>query len=101
MSVHSQLSSDNKTVNIRIEGKFDFSCQREFREAYRNHAQAGQLFQVDLGRTEYMDSSALGMLLLLKEHADSCKGKVVLKQANGDILKILEMANFSRQFEIN
>ena len=101
MGVTTQVSGDEKTVTIRIDGRFDFSYQKEFREAYRNNCAAGQLFQVDLARTEYMDSSALGMLLLLKEHADGCKGKVILNKPSKEIKKILDMANFQRQFEIN
>jgi len=101
VGVTAQVSSDEKTVTISIDGRFDFSYQKEFREAYRNNCTSGQLFKVELARTEYMDSSALGMLLLLKEHADSCKGKVLLNKPSEGIKKILDMANFKRQFDIN
>ncbi len=101
MAVTSEVSGDGKTVTIKVAGRFDFSEQKEFREAYRNHTTPGQQFQVDLSGTEYMDSSALGMLLLLKEHADSCKGKVELNKPSEAIRKILEMTNFNRQFTIN
>ena len=101
MGVTTQISDDKKTITIKIDGRFDFSNQKEFRNAYRDNCNPGQLFNVELNRTEYMDSSALGMLLLLKEHADNNKGKVVLKQPSADIKKILDMANFGRQFDIN
>ena len=101
MGITAQVSSDEKTVTIRIDGRFDFSNQKEFRDAYRNNSAPGQLFRVELARTEYMDSSALGMLLLLKEHADSCKSKVILNKPSEGIRKILDMANFQRHFEIN
>ncbi|VAX11646.1 hypothetical protein MNBD_GAMMA25-2102 [hydrothermal vent metagenome] len=100
MGVNTQFSGDKKTVTIKIDGRFDFSNQKEFREAYRNNSMSGQIFHVELARTEYMDSSALGMLLLLKEHADNCNGTVILKQPSESIKKILDMANFNRQFEI-
>jgi len=100
MGVTTQVSGDNKTITIKIDGRFDFSNQKEFRDAYRDNSNPGQLFQVELSRTEYMDSSALGMLLLLKEHADTCKGKVILNHPSAEIKKILEMANFNRQFDI-
>ncbi len=101
MGVTTQVSSDNKTVTIKVVGRFDFSNQKEFRDAYRDNCIPGQLFHVELARTEYMDSSALGMLLLLKEHANNCKGRVILKQPSEGIKKILDMANFSKQFDIN
>ncbi len=101
MSVSAHISSDNKTVTIKVDGRFDFSNQKEFRDSYRNNNSPGQSFLVELDRTEYMDSSALGMLLLLKEHADNFKGKVIIKNPSKEIKKILEMAHFNQQFEIN
>lgn len=100
MAVTTQASDDEKTITIKVEGRFDFTHQREFREAYRNHNTPGLTFNVEMSGTEYMDSSALGMLLLLKEHADNCKGKVILTKPSEAIKKILDMANFSQQFEI-
>ncbi|HEB56844.1 MAG TPA: anti-sigma factor antagonist [Gammaproteobacteria bacterium] len=100
MAVTTQTSSDGKTITIKIDGRFDFTNQKEFREAYKNQCDPGLLFQVELFATEYMDSSALGMLLLLKEHADNFNSKVVLKKPSEGIKKILDMANFSQQFDI-
>ena len=91
----------DKTVTISINGRFDFSSQRDFREAYRHCNDAGQLFQVDMSQTEYMDSSALGMLLLLKEHAETCKGRAEIRNPSPQVRKILEMVNFDRQFVIS
>lgn len=100
MVVTSQVSNDEKIITIKVEGRFDFTHQKEFREAYKHHSTPGLLFQVELSGTEYMDSSALGMLLLLKEHADNCNSKVILQKPSEGIKKILDMANFGRQFDI-
>ncbi len=100
MAVTTQISNDEKTITIKVDGRFDFTHQKEFREAYKNQHTPGLLFQVELSATEYMDSSALGMLLLLKEHADNFNSKVILKQPSEGIKKILDMANFSQQFDI-
>ncbi|VAX13922.1 hypothetical protein MNBD_GAMMA24-398 [hydrothermal vent metagenome] len=100
MAVTTQVSSDEKVITIKVDGRFDFTHQKEFREAYKNHCIPDLLFNVELSGTEYMDSSALGMLLLLKEHADNCKGKVILKQPSEGIIKILDMANFNQLFDI-
>ncbi len=90
----------DKTVTIYINGRFDFSSQRDFREVYRHCNEAGQVFHVDMSQTEYMDSSALGMLLLLKEHAENCKGRAEIRNPSPQVRKILEMVNFDRQFTI-
>lgn len=100
MPITSQLNDD--TVNITIAGRFDFSCHKEFRDAYRNTpAGSGKKFIIDMSQTEYIDSSALGMLLLLREHAGSEQGSVHLKGCRNDVKDILKVSNFDKLFEIS
>jgi anti-anti-sigma factor len=47
-----------------------------------------------------MDSSALGMLLLLREHVDGVRERVRIINCNTEIRKILEIANFDKLFDI-
>ena len=64
MSLSTTVSPDGSTVTIAISGRFDFGIHREFRNAYEKAEvkSANPKYVVDLGGTEYMDSSALGML---------------------------------------
>lgn len=100
MSITVNTNESNKTSSIKISGKFDFSVQREFRDAYRDNNEAGMEYIIDLSQTEYIDSSALGMLLLIKEHAEAQKGNVRLVRPASAIQKILTMANFEQLFQI-
>ena len=54
-----------------------------------------------MSQTEYIDSSALGMLLLLREHAGSEQGSVHLKGCRNDVKDILKVSNFDKLFEIS
>ena len=101
MAVSPSHANDNQTLTIRVEGRFDYSQHREFREAYRDVYTPGMQVIVDLSNTEYMDSSALGMLLLLREHAGGDDAKVVLKQPTEAIRKILDIAHFEQLFTID
>ena len=47
-----------------------------------------------------MDSSALGMILLLKEHADKLASKIVITGPNPAVLQILEIAQFQKMMTI-
>jgi len=47
-----------------------------------------------------MDSSALGMLLILREHAGNNKKSVKIVNCNQDVNKILSVSDFSNMFEI-
>jgi HptB-dependent secretion and biofilm anti anti-sigma factor len=94
-----RATTDGNSLTIFVQGRFDFGVNREFRDAYKSKSGI-KLFRVDLSQTDYLDSSALGMLLLLKEYADASHGKVVLAHPQGNIRKILDIANFSRLFSI-
>lgn len=100
MAISVSVSKDNRIATIRIKGRFDFSLHNEFRKAYKDLAIKGGEFVIDLSATEYLDSSALGMMLLLKEHADETSCKVKIRNANDEILEILQIASFDKLFSL-
>jgi anti-anti-sigma factor len=84
---------------IKIKGRFDFSCHSLFREAYVT-AQPGSEFVIDMDEASYMDSAALGMLLLLREHVQHNGGRVSITNCRGQTYDVLQIANFHRLFSI-
>jgi HptB-dependent secretion and biofilm anti anti-sigma factor len=96
MSINQSISKENNQVTIAIKNNFDFSLHQHFRDAYAGCDQARTTFILDLSGTDYMDSSALGMILLLKDHADSVEGEVIIKKPSETVYKILEIAQFHR-----
>jgi len=86
-------------ICIEVSGRFDFASQRAFRDAYRG-LPADRRYRVDLSGADYLDSSALGMLLLLRKHAGDRREQVVLSGANDTIRRILDIANFEKLFTI-
>ena len=100
MTISSTVSDSSNTVTIKILGNFDFSLHSEFRNSYRNQTGAGMTYSVDLSEAEYMDSSALGMLMLLKEHAEATGGKVVLVKPSEKIQRLLTTVKFEKLFDI-
>lgn len=99
MSVTSSVSEGGKQVTIQINGRFDFNAHQEFRKAYRNERSDAK-YLIQMEGTEYIDSSALGMLLLLREHAGNDDADVTITGCREDIRKILNIANFDRLFII-
>ncbi|MDH5299890.1 MAG: STAS domain-containing protein [Gammaproteobacteria bacterium] len=97
MPVVSKLEGNNVTVTIR--GRFDFNDHTSFREAYRD-APPSANYIVDMADTEYMDSSALGMLLLLREHAGGDDSRITISSCRPEIKKILTIANFQKLFNV-
>lgn len=101
MTANQQPATQGDTRTLRIDGKFDFNMHRSFRELYETAPPEIVHYVIDLSRTDYMDSSALGMLLLLREHVQGARGRVRIVNCNPEIRKILEIANFDKLFEIS
>ncbi len=94
-------SRDGKSF-IQLHGRFDFSSHREFRGAYDEVLRETGVrdIELDLGGVDYLDSSALGMLLLLRERAEAASKRVTLVNCRSAVRQVLDIANFGRLFPI-
>lgn len=101
MSVSSQISNDGNQLTISINGRFDFQVYDAFRNAYTDVKGEPNKISVNLDATDYMDSSALGMLLLLREHAEQQAASVELCNPQPDVRNVLSVANFDKLFSIS
>lgn len=89
---------DGKTV-IVLQGRFDFNVHREFRDVVDQAIKAAPAsIVVDLGAVDYLDSSALGMLLMLRDKAKSTGKEVSLGNAQGSVKQVIDIANFGKLF---
>lgn len=100
MGVQSTIDPSGKKLVIKVDGRFDFSAHQEFRDAYETLSNDVNSYVVDLGSTSYLDSSALGMLLLLRDHAGGDTADIVIAKCNEDVKKILTISNFEQLFTI-
>lgn len=97
MSVEGQLVGN--TAILFVKGRFDIACYEEFNRAYSSLLGRAEQFKVDLSTTSFMDSSALGMLLLLREKAGDST-HIELINADDEVAKILQIAQFHQLFTI-
>lgn len=96
-----QTKSGNQAT-LTLVGRFDFNVHRDFKEAYMsllNEAEV-QTLSINLSGVEYLDSSALGMLLMLRERVQAANKQIVLTNPNETVMKILDIANFKKLFTI-
>lgn len=101
MGISARVSSDGTELNIGIDGRFDFSSHQDFRKAYEETNGTLDKYIVDMNATTYLDSSALGMLLLLRDHAGGDHANIRIINCNDDVKKILTISNFEQLFEIH
>lgn len=100
MAIQTRRSDDGRTLTIKIEGRFDFSTHQSFRDAYEQGDQEVREYVIDMSDTTYLDSSALGMLLLLRDYAGGDSAAIRIENCNSDVRRILTISNFEQLFTI-
>lgn len=101
MAISSSLSPDTKTLTIEVDGRFDASSLDEFRKCYEDVSQGVPVrYNVDLKNAVYLDSSALGMLLVLRDYAGGESAQIVITNCSPDVKKIFTISSFEQLFTI-
>ena len=96
------LRTEDGRAIVRLTGRFEFSMHREFREAMDTVLQDKDIDSVviDLAGVDYLDSSALGMLLMLRDRANTARKTLSLANPRGMVKQALEIARFDKLFSI-
>lgn len=96
-----KVEADDNLLTIHVSGRFDINVQSEFRAAFESQSKNNLKCVVDLSGVSHMDSSALGMLLLLRDWAGFDGAQIHIVGANQDIMEVLHIANFEKMFAIS
>ena len=99
MPISTVPATGTQPLTIVVSGNFEFGEHEAFRACYRA-LPPGTPVVVDLSAARYMDSSALGMLLLLRRHAGETPASVRLVDVPPAIRRILDIARFDTLFHI-
>lgn len=87
-------------LRLVVPGRFDQSEHPRFQETYLPWLDdpTVKFIEVDFSQTEYIDSAALGMLLLLRRHCRD-RGKIIsLSHARSGVQEVLKIAKFDSLF---
>lgn len=92
----------DRLARISLGGRFDFSSHRAFRETTERMmaGDAIDTLEIDLSAVTYLDSSALGMLLMLRDKARAAQCAVRLVNCSAPVRQVIEVANFQKLFTI-
>lgn len=93
---------DGVVGRVVLTGQFDFSSHREFRQVCETLIVNPEIKEllIDFQHVVYLDSSALGMLLLLKEKINSTHKELALVNCRDAVRQVLEIACFGKIFTI-
>lgn len=100
MTITAIPSSDGKELTIKVQGRFDFSSLQLFRNAYEKSPGKPERYIVDLKDSDYLDSSALGMLLALRDYAGGDQAQIRVTNCNSDVKKILVITKLDELFQV-
>ena len=92
-----RITDQGHIVTVHISGRFDFRVIKEFQRAL---AYKPRTWLVDMADVSYVDSSALGMLLLLRERVNGEAERVQLRGVKGQPRDVLMMAKFDTMFRL-
>lgn len=99
MPIETSINNNGKVLTISVIGNFSFELQDAFRASYESGGM--ERYIIDLEHTEYMDSAALGMLLMMREMVGGDNADITLQNCGQDIRVILKVANFEDLFTID
>lgn len=101
--MQASILNESGKVTIKLAGRFDFNTHREFRGAYEPLVSdtAVSSVVVDFSGVDYLDSSALGMLLMLRDKLGGANKEVALAGVRGNVKQVLDIANFGKLFQIS
>jgi anti-anti-sigma factor len=98
MTVEARLTNNDEEMVISVSGHFDFTIANDFRNCYRNDPPK-KMYIIDLAAVEFIDSAAIGMILLLREYTNNNAAIRVINCKPG-IKKVLEISHIDRFVEI-
>jgi anti-anti-sigma factor len=97
------MTTVGEQLLVRLTGRFDFTTRDQFIPQVESALSStpGSEVKIDMSRLEYIDSSALGMLLMLRDKAKRHSKTVTLIGAHGMVKDIITTAQFDRLFTIH
>jgi anti-anti-sigma factor len=102
MTMPTLLEITGEVACIILTGVFDFSVQENFRQTIKEALNDERIreISVDMDAVTFMDSSAIGLLLLLNEKASSQGKTVVLVNCHDPVREIFSIGGFDSILKI-
>ena len=88
-------------MSVALAGKFTFPDNQVFRELLNEAARLSQpALEFDFDQVDFIDSAALGMLLVARDEVLKQGGHVTLKRPRGQVKKMFDISRFSALFTV-
>lgn len=88
-------------IHVEMAGRLTFADYSQFRELTDIFSETNsKKCQLNLKDLEFIDSAGLGMLLIARDRLRMQEGDVILKGAQGQVKKMLDLGHFNNLFTV-
>ena len=95
--MQSKISSYEDLVLVRLRGRCTFSSLSQFEDVLDLIRQRPvSRYEIHLGELEYIDSSGVGMLLMLHEACEKKHSTLALVKPSAQVLKVLRLTRLDQ-----
>lgn len=98
--MHYKMEQDNGNATIYMEGQFTFADNQVFKDVLAVAEPPTHAITLNLKDVGFVDSAALGMLLLLKDRCDAKNIQLNLRAPQGQVKKVFDVSRFDQLFTI-
>jgi anti-anti-sigma factor len=93
-----KTSLDSKRATVFLEGRLAFGSYPAFKTASFPLLELPEVTEIhlDLSAVEYLDSSALGMVLHFKQKAEAAGKALAITRPSPPVAAVLKVVNFSK-----
>lgn len=101
MNINLIVNDQENWVQIDIKGKLD---SNDFYEATKTITTIpfnnDYDYMIDLSQTEFIDSTGLSLLLILRDHVGGDEANVILTNCRESLISLLKMFNYDKLFTL-
>jgi anti-anti-sigma factor len=93
-----KTSLDSKRATVFLAGRLAFGSYSDFKTASFPLLERSEVteIQLDLSAVEYLDSSALGMILHFRQKAEAAGKTLAITRPSPTVATVLKVVNFSK-----
>jgi anti-anti-sigma factor len=93
--------ANGNELKISLTGNFTFSDSKYFNSVLKNISNSTyKKVIIDLSSVDFIDSAALGILLLTRDKCDKTLTSLVVKNPKGQVRQMFDISRFSDLFKI-
>ncbi len=97
---HTAIEKDN-ALELSLVGKFTFSDSATFNDVLKEISNSSyKKVIIDLNLVDFIDSAALGILLLTRDKCDKSHTDLVVRNPKGQVRQMFDISRFSDLFKI-